>query len=143
MRKCPALAFSFQFTENKTKLGTKPMHLFYTGKKQRRHTLLILDTNTFMESLWDSFEAAWCPKGCESPKEKGQGKKRKDIFKPLEASCIPVTSIITLIWNQLWSYRKHTASKIVADHTQVIKIKVSFGLCGSCYLGCWVMYIQL
>lgn len=77
MRKSPALSLSFRFTEKQTNknLGTKPMHLFYTGKKQRIHPLLILDTNNFMESLRDSFEAAWCPKGCESPKEKGQGEK--------------------------------------------------------------------
>lgn len=55
MRKSSALAFSFQFTKEKNnklkittkqnkKHRTKPMHLFYTGKKQRMHTLLILDT---------------------------------------------------------------------------------------------------
>lgn len=60
------------------------MHLFYAGKKQRIYTLLILDTNNFMESLRDSFEAAWCPKGCENPKEKGQGEKDRIFSNHLE-----------------------------------------------------------
>lgn len=50
------------------------MHLFYPWKKRRHRTLLKLDTNNFMESLWQVLKQLGVlrdPRG--SPKEKGGG----------------------------------------------------------------------
>lgn len=147
MRKSPALPLSFWFTEKRTNKPTKTWEqnpcIYFILAKNRESTLSLSLTQTIS---WSHYETVLKQLGVlrdvKAQRRKGR-RKRQDIFKPLDACCITVISIITLIWNQPWSHRKHTASKILVDHTQVIKIKVSFGLWGFCYLGCWVTYIHL
>lgn len=119
----PALAFSFQFTEQQPE--TKPMpFMYYLREAENPYSLKAWHKQSH-EVVRAVFEAGWCPKGCGGPKEQGWGNKGLGIFSTApEALRENEHVVLLLLYPSSLAYesrhrfdRRETASKILGCHT--------------------------